>query len=85
MIPVTLPNDAEAVHAALQTIGMIEPEQARIVQISDTLHLTHTRVSEACFPSVRESDRLEFVGEPYDFPVNAAGWMSDIRHHAHDH
>jgi len=78
MIPITFPNDADAVEAALRTIGMIEPANARVIQISDTLHLTQTRVSEAFFPLVEECDRLELVGEPYDFPVGEDGWMTDV-------
>ncbi|APZ93112.1 lactate racemase domain-containing protein [Fuerstiella marisgermanici] len=78
MIPITLPTDALAVETALQTIGMSAPKDAKVLQISDTLHLTHARISEAYFPLVEASDRLEFVGDPYDFPVNAAGQMSDV-------
>ena len=78
MIPITLDTDAEAVESALQTIGMTAPKDARIIQISDTLHLTKTRVSEAYFPLVDASDRLKFIGEPYDFPMDQAGWMSDV-------
>ncbi|MFN9977687.1 MAG: [Fe-S]-binding protein, partial [Phycisphaerae bacterium] len=44
MIPITLPNDAQAVECALQTIGLVEPENARVIQISDTLHLQRVRV-----------------------------------------
>lgn len=78
MIPVTLPNDALAVETALQTIGMVEPENARVVQISDTLHLTKVRVSEAYFDQVRASSHLSFDGEPFDFPVGEDGWMKDV-------
>jgi hypothetical protein len=77
MIPITLPTDAEAVEAALQTIGMIEPEDARVIQISDTLHLTNVRVSEAYFADVGKSSNLRFVGDPYDFPIDD-GWLRDI-------
>ncbi|MEO1983568.1 MAG: lactate racemase domain-containing protein [Fuerstiella sp.] len=80
MIPITFPTDAEAVEAALQTIGMTQPEDARIIQITDTLHLTRTRVSAAFFPLVQQSDTLEFIGEPYDFPVDKAGLLSDVPH-----
>ena len=80
MIPIVFDTDAEAVDAALQTIGMVEPKDARVIQISDTLHLSRTRVSEAYFSLVKQSDKLEFVGEPYDFPVDAAGWMSAVGH-----
>ncbi|MEZ6130187.1 MAG: lactate racemase domain-containing protein [Planctomycetaceae bacterium] len=78
MIPITFDTDAEAVAAALQTIGMVAPQNARIIQIQDTLHLTTTRVSEAFFPLVEASDRLEMIGSPYDFPVDADGWMTDV-------
>ena len=79
MIPIALQTDAEAVECALQTVGMVAPKDARVIQISDTLHLTKTRVSEACFPLVEQSDRLEFASDPYDFPVDDAGWMSDVQ------
>ena len=78
MIPITLPTDAAAVEAALQTIGMIEPEDARVIQISDTLHLTHVRVSEAYFADVRKSSNLRLDGDPYEFPVDADGWLKDV-------
>ena len=78
MIPVTLPNDALAVDSALQTIGMTEPEDARVIQISDTLHLSKLRVSEAYFEEVRNSSHLSFDGEPFDFPLDAEGWMRNV-------
>ena len=80
MIPITLPNDALAVENALQTIGLVEPENARVIQISDTLHLGRVRVSEAYFDAVNASSRLSFVGKPFDFPLDADGWMSDVPH-----
>lgn len=78
MIPITLATDAEAVETALQTIGLIEPENARVIQISDTLHLTRVRVSEACFDDVRNSTHLSFAGDPMDFPVDASGTLQDV-------
>lgn len=78
MIPITLPNDALAVESALQTVGLVEPENARVIQISDTLHLQRVRVSEAYFDLVRGNPRLQFDGEPFAFPVDRDGWMSDV-------
>ena len=78
MIPITLPTDAAAVDSALQTIGMIEPENARIIQISDTLHLQRVRVSEAYFADVQKSTHLRLDGDPYDFPIDAAGSLQDV-------
>ncbi len=80
MIPITLATDADAVQAALSTIGMVEPRNARVIQISDTLHLMRTRVSEALFPLVEQSDRLEFIGDPYDFPFGSDGSLSNVAH-----
>ncbi len=78
MIPITLPTDAAAVDSALQTIGMIEPENARVIQISDTLHLQRVRVSEAYFADVQKSTHLRLDGDPYDFPIDAAGSLQDV-------
>lgn len=78
MIPITLATDAEAVEAALQTIGLIEPEDARVIQISDTLHLTSVRVSEAYFRDVGRSSHLSLQSELYDFPVDADGLLKDV-------
>jgi hypothetical protein len=78
MIPITLATDAEAVETALQTIGLIEPENARVIQIPDTLHLTRVRVSEAFFDTVRSSAHLSFAGDPVDFPFDASGTLKDI-------
>ncbi len=33
MIPITLPTDADAVEAALQTIGLVEPENAKVIRL----------------------------------------------------
>ena len=78
MIPITLPTDAAAIESALQTIGMIEPENARVIQISDTLHLSRVRVSEAYFSDVQKSKHLRLDGEPYEFPINTDGWLRDV-------
>lgn len=78
MIPLVLPTDAAAVECGLQTIGLVEPEDARVIQISDTLHMTRTRVSEAYFPLVEASANLEFVGPPFDFPIDDAGNLQDV-------
>jgi len=82
MIPITFDTDQEAVEAALTTIGMITPKNARIIQIADTLHLTRVRVSEACFEEVRQSSRMHLAGEPYAFPLDVAGCMSDVGWHS---
>ncbi len=67
-----------AVRRALQTIGRIDPQQARVVQNADTLHLDTVRVSTSCLEDVRASETCTVDGEPYDFPFDEAGTLADI-------
>jgi hypothetical protein len=78
MIPITLSTDREAVEAALKTIGLVEPQDARVVQIADTLHLDTVRISEACIPEVRETPGRAVNGELYDFPFDASGTLASL-------
>ena len=78
MIPITLPSDAAAVEAALQTIGLVQPDAARVIQISDTLHLTHVRVSEAYLSEINRRPDLEVIRGPFEFPVDSGGELSDV-------
>jgi len=44
-LPLYLPDDRQAIAAAVISLGSTAPEDARIVQIRDTLHLCEVRVS----------------------------------------
>lgn len=46
-MPIGLANDRQAVAAALQTIGPIAPEDARVIHIKNTLELSSMEVSTA--------------------------------------
>lgn len=81
-IPVTFETDREALEAALQTVGLDEPENARVVQISNTLQVADVLVSEAYLPDIARRSDLEIVDGPFEmefdrdgflFPVAAAG------------
>jgi len=78
MIPITLSTDKEAVEAALRTIGLVEPQNARVVQIADTLHLDTVRVSEACVREVCSTSGRTIDGELYDFPLDASGTLASL-------
>lgn len=77
MIPLVYQTDRGAIADALLTIGLTEPEQARIIQISDTLHLSEAVVSEAYF-----QNEMPFSGEilagPFPMPFDAAGTLTDV-------
>ena len=78
MIPITLPTDRDAVEAALQTIGLVESTEARIVHIADTLHLGSVRISEACLEEAQGMPGRTIDGELAAFPFDAAGNLASV-------
>lgn len=78
MIPLTYPSDKDAVVAALQTIGLMEPHQARVMQISDTLHLGEVIVSEAFLPQLAGRSDLKALESPREMKFDANGQLVDV-------
>jgi hypothetical protein len=81
-IPVSLETDGDVIEAALQTVGLAEPEDTKIVHISDTLHLREVLVSEVYLSQVEDRDDLTILDGPNEMefdsdsnliPVSAAG------------
>ena len=52
-IPATGETDKEAIDWAFQTIGAVNPEQARVVKVKNTLHLDEIYISEALLPELK--------------------------------
>ncbi|MFO0918699.1 MAG: lactate racemase domain-containing protein [Planctomycetaceae bacterium] len=78
MIPLTFANDREAVLAALQTIGLTEPPDAKVIQISDTLHLGEVIVSEAYLPLLASQANLKALESPREMTFDANGQLSPV-------
>ena len=57
-VPMAFDTDRQAIEIALGMIGLTPPEQARIVRIKNTLHLTEIDCSEALLAEVRAHKRL---------------------------
>jgi hypothetical protein len=72
-IPITFDTDREAVEAALGTIGLVKPEEARIVRIQNTLLLEELDVSEALLPEVKQRDTLEILWGPKPLMSDSTG------------
>jgi Lactate racemase N-terminal domain len=81
-LPIAFETDREVVETALTTVGLTEPEDTRVVHISDTLHVGEVLVSEAYRDEIDSRDDLEIIDGPtpmeFDdagnlFPVAAAG------------
>ena len=78
-IPVTLDTDREALEAALGTIGLVQPEDARIVRIQNTLLLEELEVSEALFPEVKPRDTLEILWGPKPLAFDRTGGLPTFK------
>jgi hypothetical protein len=74
-IPITFDTDREAVEAALGTIGMVRPEEARIVRIKNTLLLEELDVSEACLPEIQQRENLEVLWGPKGLVFDSGGGL----------
>lgn len=78
MVPLTYPTDAQAITAALKTVGTVEPHNAKVVQISDTLHLSTVRMSSVYFDRIQSAEHLKVVEPMFPFPLNSTGDLAEI-------
>ncbi len=73
MTPVFYDADREVLAAALSTIGLTEPAQARLLWIRNTLELAEVECSAAYLDEARGRDDLEILTDPRDLPLDDAG------------
>lgn len=78
-IPATYENDRDVVEHALQTVGFVEPENAKVVQIPNTLHLAEVLVSDAFQEQIAERDDLEILDGPSEMSFDGDGNLSAVR------
>jgi hypothetical protein len=76
-IPVTLPSDREAIATALDTLGIADPKSARMIRISNTLHLEHLRASPTVAEVLRGHEGTD-VGPATDWSFDPAGDLADL-------
>ena len=75
MIPIVMDNDREAMSAALRCNWGVDPQQAKIVRIPNTLHLEYVYVSESLLPELRHLSHVEIVGEAEDMQFDEEGYL----------
>jgi hypothetical protein len=73
MAPLDYPTDREMLAAALGTIGLAEPPDAKLLWIADTLHLGEVECSTAYLKEAQGRDDLEILTPPRDLSFDAAG------------
>lgn len=72
-IPPYYDSDREVIEAALNTIGDIEPQKARIVHILNTLKLEEMTISEAMVSVAEQLDNVSIIGSPDQMKFDAQG------------
>lgn len=72
-LPIAYETDREVLENALPTIGLTEPEDARVIQISNTLQLAEVLVSEAYLPEIEGRSDLEIVEPVHDMEFDDEG------------
>ena len=72
-IPMTLPNDRQAIQSCIKTSNLMDWSRARMARIHNTLCLAEIEVSENIIPELSGDPRFEILGGPYELPFDAEG------------
>jgi hypothetical protein len=75
MIPIHFETDREVLAAALATIGLVPPADAKLLWIHNTLDLAEVECSAAYLAQAAARDDLTILTEPRDMPLDAAGHL----------
>ncbi|MDD2553274.1 MAG: hypothetical protein PHP51_01700 [Desulfotomaculaceae bacterium] len=65
MMPMTLPDDREALKVALQSLSGIKPQDIRIIRIHNTLRLSEMLVSENVYKEISGSPIIKALSPPH--------------------
>jgi len=78
-IPVFLPNDRDAIMTAIRLCGPVNPREAKVVRIKNTLELERFWISESPAELVKSDEklsrRIEIVGKPEEMRFDVLGML----------
>jgi hypothetical protein len=77
--PLHFETDRELLEASLAIIGLVEPPNAKLLWIKNTLNLEEVECSAAYLNEARERPDLEILTGLRDLPLDAAGNLPDWR------
>ncbi|GAB3045760.1 nickel pincer cofactor-dependent isomerase, group 22 [Virgibacillus ainsalahensis] len=72
-ISTALPNDEQAIKAAIKTCNILDFNTVKMVRIKNTLHVSEIEVSEALLDHVKGHDSIEQTSELYEINFNNEG------------
>lgn len=78
MPPLDYETDREMLSVALGTIGLIEPPEARLLWIADTLHLGEMECSAAYLGEAQGRDDLEILTDLRSLPFDEADNLPEL-------
>jgi hypothetical protein len=73
MLPLDYATDREILELALGTVGLVEPPEAKLLWIRNTLSLTEVECAAAYLGEARQRDDLEVLTGLRPLPLDAAG------------
>lgn len=76
MIPLHYADDATAMARALETIGLTQPQDAKIAWIRNTLQMETMEVSQAYWDEFQQRTDLEILCEPRPFTFDAQQYLA---------
>jgi hypothetical protein len=77
MLPLDYPTDRECLDVAFPSIGLIEPPDARLMWVHNTLEVAEVECSAAYLPEARERRDLTILCEPRPMPFDEHGNLPD--------
>ena len=72
-IPLYFDTDRICIEKALETVGLVEPENAKVLRIHNTLALGELLVSETFRSEVEQREDLEIITEPEEMAFDENG------------
>lgn len=72
-IPLYFDTDRICIDRALETVGLVEPENAKVLRIHSTLDLGELLVSEAYLPEIEQREDLEIVAAAHEMEFDDNG------------
>ena len=73
MVPMALPNDREAMEAAISSLGGRDCAELKIARIYNTLHLSEMMVSEKVFQEIAGFPYINVLGPPEEITFTTEG------------
>jgi len=72
-IPLYYDTDRQVLEAAFKSLGLVEPQNARIVHIADTLHLEKMDISETLLAEAGSTPGVMIAGKPKPMAFDRKG------------